>query len=251
MLTASVEPNTPGTFTFELPGGGTQTGNEITVIVESTGVYQVSFMDENGCATQTTSVTIETAEPAFQPEVIATDINGVELGSMPSIVRGGTVILSVANAPDGFDGSFTWTGDGTPASAEGQTVTVMAPSSMDVATLNYTVRIEDPNGCSLFGNISIELSDEVYKIPEIISANRDGLNDNFQVFFQPGAAVSDYNLIVFNRWGQNVFETTDPSEGWDGTNNGKPQNLDTYLYVARFTVDGREVDLDGQFTLVR
>jgi gliding motility-associated-like protein len=38
--------------------------------------------------------------------------------------------------------------------------------------------------------------------------------------------------MVFNRWGQLLFETTDPKQRWDGTFNGKKQPLETYVWLA-------------------
>ena len=250
-LTATVTPDVAGTFEFDLPAGGDVEGNQVTVTADRTLNYAVSFTDAGNCQTRSAVATVEAAELTFEPDIRLSTGSGLPLGADPSIVRGGILVFTVDNVPDDFGGTFNWSGDGDPSTAEGRTITVTAPTSEELDNVTYTVMIEDPDGCSATRSLSVSLSDEIYAIPEIISANNDGLNDDFQVFFEGGVSVQDFTLIVFNRWGQNVFETSDPTEGWDGTKNGTPQNLDTYLYIARFTVDGREVELDGQFALVR
>ena len=71
----------------------------------------------------------------------------------------------------------------------------------------------------------------------------------FRLFYN--GIITDFNLIVYNRWGQKVWTSDDPDEGWDGTKDGTPQTADTYLYLARFRQDGVELEEEGQFTLLR
>ncbi|MEM9930364.1 MAG: gliding motility-associated C-terminal domain-containing protein, partial [Bacteroidota bacterium] len=89
------------------------------------------------------------------------------------------------------------------------------------------------------------------QIPELITPNGDGRNDQFQIF--ANCPVNDYTLMIFNRWGQPVFETTDPNQAWDGNRNGTPQNADTYLYrmVFRFPDSDEVIVREGQFSLLR
>lgn len=88
-------------------------------------------------------------------------------------------------------------------------------------------------------------------IPELITPNGDGTNDRFGLF--TNCPVSDFTLIVYNRWGQPVFSTSDPGQRWDGTNDGTPANMDTYLYrmVFRFLDEEGLQEREGQFSLVR
>ncbi|HLC82690.1 MAG TPA: gliding motility-associated C-terminal domain-containing protein, partial [Bacteroidia bacterium] len=57
---------------------------------------------------------------------------------------------------------------------------------------------------------------------------------------------------VFNRWGLNVFTTTDLNQGWDGTNHGVKQELGVYVYLVRFkTSKGEYLEFKGSVTLLR
>ncbi len=88
-------------------------------------------------------------------------------------------------------------------------------------------------------------------IPELITPNGDSVNDVFRLY--TNCEAEDYTLFVFNRWGQRVFESTNPNQAWDGTKDGTPQNSDLYLYkmVFRFS-DSDEVEVrEGSFNLIR
>ena len=53
-------------------------------------------------------------------------------------------------------------------------------------------------------------------------------------------AKKDYLLIIYNRWGQKLFETTNPANGWDGTLKGVPIQNDAYVYYVSFKIRGNE-----------
>ncbi len=89
------------------------------------------------------------------------------------------------------------------------------------------------------------------EIPELITPNGDNVNDVFRLY--TNCEAEDYSLFIFNRWGQRVFESTNPDQPWDGTKDGTPQNSDLYLYkmVFRFP-DSDEVKVwEGSFNLIR
>jgi gliding motility-associated-like protein len=89
------------------------------------------------------------------------------------------------------------------------------------------------------------------RVPELITPNRDGTNDIFRLF--SNCPAEDYTLIIFNRWGQPIFSSTNQDDHWDGTKDGTPQNTDTYLYRMVFRFPGSEkVEIrEGQFSLIR
>jgi gliding motility-associated-like protein len=86
-------------------------------------------------------------------------------------------------------------------------------------------------------------------IPNVFSPNGDGLNDMINVH---GRCITTFNLQIFNRWGEKVFETSSLSESWDGTFRG--QKLDTGVFVYKadgISIDGQEFKLKGNITLIR
>jgi gliding motility-associated-like protein len=88
-----------------------------------------------------------------------------------------------------------------------------------------------------------------YYAPNIFTPNKDGLNDVFKLYF---TYVVDYHLEIYNRWGELIFVSDDPNQGWDGTKNGKLVQSDTYVWKASFVDVLREPRLIyGRVTLVK
>lgn len=92
----------------------------------------------------------------------------------------------------------------------------------------------------------------VYYVPNAFTPNGDGIND----LFLPMANVVDlekYDLQIFDRWGESIYASTDPTEGWDGTLGGTEMPNGVYVYRA-FAVDAikRDVyEMYGHVTLFR
>jgi len=87
------------------------------------------------------------------------------------------------------------------------------------------------------------------KLPNAFSPNGDGVND---VFYVRGGPFETMDLKIYNGWGEVIFETTDPTFGWDGTYKGRPEMNGVYVFtVVAKSVDGREHDRSGKVTLMR
>ena len=89
------------------------------------------------------------------------------------------------------------------------------------------------------------------EVPELITPNGDDVNDVFRLY--RNCPPEDYTLTIFNRWGQRVFQSTDPDQAWDGTMDGTPQNTDVYLYRMVWRFEGMEEVMvrEGSFNLIR
>jgi gliding motility-associated-like protein len=86
-------------------------------------------------------------------------------------------------------------------------------------------------------------------IPTAFSPNGDGLNDVLQI---QGEGIATFSISIYDRWGQRVFNSTDPTDTWDGTFNGKALNSGVFAYrVYVVLLDGTEVSQSGNITLMR
>ena len=56
---------------------------------------------------------------------------------------------------------------------------------------------------------------------------------------------------IYNRWGAKIFSTNRWQDGWDGTFNGLPSEIGTYVWVAHTLCDGKEQTQSGDVTLIR
>lgn len=85
--------------------------------------------------------------------------------------------------------------------------------------------------------------------PTAFTPNGDNLNDHFDV---NGHYIVDFELSIFNRWGELMYTTTDIGEGWDGVYKGNPMPEGTYTFIANITDRaGRQFKKSGSVLLLR
>jgi len=91
-------------------------------------------------------------------------------------------------------------------------------------------------------NIIVDDCRTCVHLPDAFTPNGDGLNDVFQPII--GCTFTTYILKVFNRWGQEVFESSNPNDGWDGRFNGKPSDMGTYVWELDYAGSQNSLALD-------
>ena len=126
------------------------------------------------------------------------------------------------------------------------------PIAKPLRNTTYEVIIRDAYGCyEIRDTIEIKVT-EAYSIdvPTAFSPNGDGIND---FLFPKGWGLKGLiRFKIFNRYGELVFESTDFNQGWDGTYRGKPQDMDTYIYVVEaLTYGDRILSKKGNISLLR
>jgi gliding motility-associated-like protein len=109
-----------------------------------------------------------------------------------------------------------------------------------------------------FSNKICLAGDAIMHIPNAFTPNGDGLNDVFKPilhFVDYGLTASSlemYTMVIYNRWGEIIFETHDPSIGWDGTYLNKFAQQDVYRYqVFARGIDKGRIYKKGTVTLLR
>ena len=79
--------------------------------------------------------------------------------------------------------------------------------------------------------IKVSIMESQLLVPNVFTPNGDGMNDEFRVLYR---SLREYHIWVYNRWGKLVYESTDPSKGWDGMIYGRqPAAEGAYYYVIR------------------
>jgi gliding motility-associated-like protein len=92
-------------------------------------------------------------------------------------------------------------------------------------------------------------SQSAIELPEIFSPNDDGKNDLFKPNYKGNAKLLD--LIIFNRWGEKMYEGHGNEAYWNGKYKGEYQSSGTYIYLFRYIINGKEESKKGSFVLVR
>lgn len=96
----------------------------------------------------------------------------------------------------------------------------------------------------------VTISESKLSFPNAFSPNGDSRNDIFMA--KEYQSLVEFHAYIFNRWGQKLFEWTDPSKGWDGTHNGTPVKEGVYFVLVRAKgADGREYNIRKDVNLLR
>ena len=128
------------------------------------------------------------------------------------------------------------------------------PVASPLITTTYIVHVTDSFGCERTDSITIFVVDvlcnEVYVfVPNAFTPNSDNMND---VLYVQSYLVKDLYFVIFDRWGEKVFETTDISNGWDGTFRGELLDPAVFVYYLKATCLNNAVfEKRGNVTLLR
>ncbi len=206
-------------YTYSWSNG--QTGQTSTGL--SVGIYTVSISDSLGCVV-TASVQIQLSAQK------AIGLLGDSVVNM-----GGAIQLS------GYGGhNYQW-GNGdtnTTISVRIFSDTVICLSALDSNNCPSTICIK----------IGVSECKEPF-VPNVFSPNEDGKNDLECVF---GDCVMAMRFSIFDRWGNKVFETTDPSQCWNGDYLGKRLSTAVFVYYLEATLlSGKKITKKGNISLIR
>lgn len=101
-----------------------------------------------------------------------------------------------------------------------------------------------------YGPLRVSISESRLEMPNAFSPNGDGINDLYKA--KDYQSLTEFHAYIFNRWGQKIFEWTDPSLGWDGTFHGKPAKEGVYFVLVKATgADGRKYNIRRDVNLLR
>jgi gliding motility-associated-like protein len=141
---------------------------------------------------------------------------------------------------------YTWTPVGSLSNPN-----LPNPVASPTASTTYILFGDDNNHCRSTDTvrINVDMRDNLM-VPSAFTPNGDGKNDVFRVANLTFQRLMEFR--VFNRWGQEVFATTDVTKGWDGKWKGVMQDMGNYQYIIRVAFpDGFVETYKGDVTLVR
>ena len=117
---------------------------------------------------------------------------------------------------------------------------------------NYSVKVTDKNGCNGTAAIKLTLSDCIKGMfmPLAFTPDNNGLNDRIKPIIK-GNLVT-YRFLIMNRYGEKIFESTDPQSGWNGTFKQLAQPAGTYVWYCEYQFSGQNKWTEnGSLILIR
>jgi gliding motility-associated-like protein len=113
----------------------------------------------------------------------------------------------------------------------------------------YSVKISNKAGCTASDTIYIKedcINDII--IPNAFTPNGDNMNESFMVV---GSETTDFEIFIFNRWGEVVYSASDQYKSWDGSYKGKPVEEGFYNYIVNYSIGKSERMKKGSIYLLR
>jgi gliding motility-associated-like protein len=117
----------------------------------------------------------------------------------------------------------------------------------------YNIVVTDTYNCQKTFNVKVveqKCSDCEILLPNAFTPNGDGLNDIFKA--RSFCVIADFNIQIFDRWGQKIFESHNHNTGWDGTYSGKKIQSGVFVYFISYKTSSHITKIaKGIITLIR
>ncbi len=231
-------------------------GEQVTITATGGGTYKWS----NGATTSSITITpsndtvLSVIVSAGCPDTVQTTVTLKNLslyaGRDTTIIPGDSAQLSASGIGDT---GFIWTPEYGLSC-----ISCPDPIATPSVTTTYTVTASDSSGCTSQRTVTItvvKLCNDLY-VPNVFTPNNDGINDDFVVSVdslypsrEPSswANFTSYSIIIYDRWGKEVFISTDPTMPWNGrvlnTQDLVPDGV--YYYILKATCSKGEFDRKG------
>ncbi|MBL0913796.1 MAG: choice-of-anchor L domain-containing protein [Bacteroidia bacterium] len=220
-----------GNGTVNLSWSNGASGNPITISPQNSITLTVTAQDACGLtATDHVAITVIDVSAEFSYGFISE----------------GTAAFSNESSPAGLSSSWDF-GDGFSSTEYSPTHTYQVSGVFPV-----TLTVSNALGCTDQVTRMVQFSiPSMIFIPNAFTPNGDGMNDDWRVSM---SYIKNFSLLVFDRWGEKVFQSEDLYDRWEGTwfNNGKPLKSDHYVYRIQYTeLNGDTRELIGSVSLIR
>lgn len=242
LILIAEEPNLISSITWApasniIAGQGEEVAT-VFIMNNETATFTVTVVYSDGCIREV-STTLDVS--IFDPVVMAT-------AEPNEIIRGQTTDLFTP-----FNPNYTYLWSPSDFIEDGMETT-NNPTATPANTTTFTVTVTNEDGCTASASVEVKviipICEEPYIfIPTAFSPNNDSNND---VFLVKGEYIDNLELVIYDRWGREVFKTTDLNHGWDGRVNGEILTPDVYGYYVRIECrGGEEITRQGNVTILQ
>ena len=235
-------------YEWDFGDGGIGEGQYITHVFDKVGTYNVQLkaISTEGAGEDYAYKKINVyANPEVSFEV------SPKLAMLdPSTLEARVKFYNTSLCNDTAGCAYTWEfGDGNTALSRDVT-----HGYTELGKYDITLTAETAHGCrdslTLYEEVEIIGAGQI-AFPNAFTPDGTGPAEN-ETFIPLSEGVIEYELFIYNRWGELIFTTKNLSEGWDGNIKGEPAKPDVYVWKAqgKFT-NGRTFELAGDVTLIR
>lgn len=208
-----------------------------TIYYPDAGVYDVTLTvtSDRGCSATST----------FPDLITVVGSPTADFMSRPNDLDVFNNVVQFINTSAGADG-YSW------SFGDGGSSTEADPVHEFLEAGEYTIMLAAYNstGCADTARATLVVNDNyALYAPNTFTPNGDGINDEFRV---KGLNIKEFELLIFNRWGELIYCSNDMAQGWNGVYQGVASQIDVYVYKLLFTdVFNHHHALYGTVNLVR
>ncbi len=240
---STVQNSAPAHWLWNFGDGSTDTLQNPAYCYPVNGVYSVilTVTSAQGC--------VATDSLHNYIHVIPGPIAAFSFSPQPATMLDPTINFTDQSAPSG--GQWYWDfGTG------GDTSVLQNPIFVypDTGRFVVTMIVATANGsCPDTAYATVVISPELLIwIPNAFTPNNDQRNDIFLPVFSDPFYITKYSMMIFDRWGNLIFDTADPFMGWDGRTKSARAEIDTYVFRINVTgTDGINHRYVGHVNLIR
>jgi gliding motility-associated-like protein len=226
------------TFLWDFGNGDQSTVQNPTYTYTTVGAYDVSLSVKNGVCEDLK------IENAF---IDVHDNPSADFSLSPALTSFKNPNINLSDLSGGDPVKWIWDmGDGTII----EDIQSMTYTYSDTGAFNVQLLVYNIFGCadSLFRTVVIKPHPNLFA-PNAFNPESTNGNNRFIV---RATGIEKFQMVIFTRWGEKVFETKNIAEGWDGKLNGTIAPIGTYIYQISFTNNLKESEeLTGTVTLIR
>ncbi len=225
-------------------GGASNDCSDVSHVFTQAGCWNISLAitTPEGCATS--------YEAANYICVYDYPTASFTFGPQPATILNPTIdFVNTSSGASTYDWTFDVLGIADNDNAENPAYTFLSEPGTYEVCLNATSN----EGCSTDTCANVLINDELLLyVPNSFTPNGDGINDVFAPFVN-GADPLNYDLLIFNRWGELIFEEQHSSKGWDGYQNGVLAQDGVYVWKinCKEVSGGQYHEYIGHVTLMR
>jgi gliding motility-associated-like protein len=216
----------PFTYNWSPTGGTDSIASNL-----SAGSYTVTISDKVGCIKTDSAIITNYNVPISAQACCDT-----------TIYKGSSVTLKVNTADQ-----YSWS-----PSFDLSCSNCQDPVTTPLVTTEYYITLTNQQGCKSKDSILITVTEKTCGelfVPNAFSPNGNNVNDIEYVY---GSCIQALDFRIYDRWGNMVFETTDPTKGWDGKFNGQLLNSGVFDYELQAILnDGQLIEQKGNINLIR
>jgi gliding motility-associated-like protein len=207
------------------------TANTASYAQLKSATYIVTVIDTTNCHKDFSVYVAQPDKLSIHTDVVPNDCIGLDTnGRISAVVTGGTSPYT-----------YWWSTNSRDAAI------AQLPNGF------YSVKVADTHNCS--DSVTAEVRYDnccTPSIPNAFTPNNDGKNDLFKILYKGDIVLKEFS--IYNRYGQQVFTTTDVLQGWNGQFNGKDELMGVYYYFIRMLCgneQNNEMIFKGDVTLIR